>query len=301
MGLEISSRSGLMAGKTCLVTGGTGGIGRVTALELANMGANVIIAGRSPAKSSITAMDIREQSGNWAVEFLVTDLSSQDQVRQLAKDFKKRHKRLDVLVNNAGAFFLGRERSVDGIEMTFALNHLSYFLLTNLLLDELMVSASARIVNVASAAHKSAKIEMCSVHSPHRYLGWRAYSRSKLCNLLFTYELARRFEGTSVTVNALHPGLVRTNILNNNGLIGRVLNSLIRVRGISVEAGALTSVYAVTSPEMEGVSGKYLEKGKIVHSSTRSYDEDQAGALWELSARLTGISSEMPIISTPSA
>ena len=301
MGLEISSRFGLMAGKTCLVTGGTSGIGRVTALELANMGANVIIAGRSPAKSSITAMDIREQSGNCAVEFFVTDLSSQDQVRQLAKDFKKRHKRLDLLVNNAGAFFVGRERSVDGIEMTFALNHLSYFLLTNLLLDELTVSASARIVNVSSAAHKSARIGMCSVHSPHRYLGWRAYSRSKLCNLLFTYELARRLEGTSVTVNALHPGLVRTNILNNNGLIGRVLNFLIRVRGISVEAGALTSVYAATSPEMEGVSGKYLEKRKIVRSSKRSYDEDQAGALWELSARLTGISSETLIISTSSA
>lgn len=301
MASEISSRSVLMAGKTCLVTGGTDGIGRVTALELANMGANVIIAGRNPAKSAITATDIRERSGNCAVEFLVTDLSSQDQVRQFAKDFKEQHKRLDVLVNNAGAFFVGRERSVDGIEMTFALNHLSYFLLTNLLLDELMVPASARIVNVSSGAHKSARIGMCSVHSPHRYLGWRAYSRSKLCNLLFTYELARRLEGTGVTVNALHPGLVRTNILNNNGLIGRVLNFLLGVRGISAEAGALTSVYAATSQEMEGVSGKYLEKRKIVCSSKRSYDKDQAAALWELSARLTGTSLEMPMTSTPSA
>ncbi len=289
MAPEKSCRSNLMAGKICLVTGGTDGIGRVTALELANMGANVIIVGRNSAKSANAAMDIREQSGNFAVEFLVTDLSSQSQVRQLAKDFKARHQRLDVLVNNAGAFFVRQERSVDGIEMTFALNHLSYYLLTNLLLNELMVSAPSRIVNVSSGAHKGARIEMCSVHRPNPYLCWRAYSRSKLCNLLFTYELARQLEGTGVTVNALHPGLVRTNILNNNGVIGRVLNFLLSARSISVESGALTSVYAATSPEMEGVSGKYLEKSRIVRSSKLSYDEAQAAALWELSAKLTGL------------
>ena len=166
----------------------------------------------------------------------------------------------------------------------------SYFLLTNLLLDELMVSAPARIVNVSSGAHKGARIEMNRVHCPNRYLGWRAYSRSKLCNLLFTYELARRLKGTDVTVNALHPGLVGTNILNNNGLIGRVMNSVLRVRGISVEDGASTSVYAATSSEMEGVSCKYLEKSRIIRSSKLSYDQDQAAALWELSARLTGLS-----------
>ncbi len=295
MAIKTSCRSDLMAGKTCLVTGATDGIGRVTALELAHMGANVVIAGRNPAKSAITAMDIREQSGNHTVEFLVADLSSQVQVRQLAKDFKERHQQLDVLVNNAGAFFVGRETSVDGIEMTFALNHLSYFLLTNLLLDELKASAPARIVNVSSGAHKGARVEMCGVHAPRRYFGWRAYSRSKLCNLLFTYELARRLEGTGVTVNALHPGLVGTNILNNNGLIGRVLNFLLGVRGISVEAGALTSVYAASSHEMEGVSGKYLEKRRVVRSSKRSYDEVQAAALWELSASLTGLPSATPV------
>jgi NAD(P)-dependent dehydrogenase (short-subunit alcohol dehydrogenase family) len=291
MTIKTGCRSDQMAGKTCLVTGATDGIGRVTALELAHMGANVVIAGRNPAKSAITAMDIREQSGNPAVEFLVADLSSQDQVRRLAKDFKERHQKLDVLVNNAGAFFVGREKSVDGIEMTFALNHLSYFLLTNLLLDELKASAPARIVNVSSGAHKGARIELCGVHSPRRYFGFRAYSRSKLCNILFTYELARRLEGTGVTVNALHPGLVGTNIINNNGAIGRVLNFLLNVRGISVEAGALTSIYAATSAEMAGVSGKYLEKRKIVPSSKRSYDEVQAAALWELSASLTGLPS----------
>jgi len=296
MTFKTSCRSELMAGKTCLVTGATDGIGRVTALELAHMGANVVIAGRNPAKTAVTAIDIREQSGNPAVEMLVADLSSQDQVRRLAKEFKDRHQQLDVLINNAGAFFVGRETSVDGIEMTFALNHLSHFLLTNLLLDQLVASTPARtvparIVNVASGAHKGASIEMCGIHAPRRYFGWRAYSRSKLCNLLFTYELARRLEGTGVTVNALHPGLVGSNILNNNGVIGRVLNFLLGVRGMSVEAGALTSVYAASSPEMEDVSGKYLEKRKIVGSSRRSYDETQAAALWELSASLTGIPS----------
>jgi len=295
MAIKTSCRSDHMAGKTCLVTGATDGIGRVTALELAHMGANVVIAGRNPAKSAITAMDIREQSGNHAVEFLVADLSSQDQVRQLAKDFKERHQQLDVLVNNAGAFFVGRKKSVDGIEMTFALNHLSYFLLTNLLLEKLKASAPARIVNVSSGAHKGARIELSDIHSPRRYFGWRAYSRSKLCNLLFTYELARRLEGTDVTANALHPGLVGTNILNNNGLIGRALNFLLGVRGVSVEAGALTSVYAASSPGMEGVSGKYLEKKRTVRSSDRSYDEEQATALWELSASLTGLPSATPV------
>ena len=290
-----SCRSDLMAGKTCLVTGATAGIGRVTALELAHMGANVVIVGRDQARCSVTAIDIREESGNHAVEFLVADLSSQENVRRLAKEFKERHQRLDVLVNNAGAIHISRKKSADGIEMTFALNHLAYFLLTNLLLDVLVASAPARVVNVASTTHQNARIDLFDIHAPRRYSGFRAYSRSKLCNVLFTYELARRLEGTGVTANALHPGLVATNMMSNNGLLGRFLNLLLGVRGISVEAGALTSVYAASSPEMEGVSGKYLDKKQIVRSSTRSYDEAQAAALWELSANLTGIPSAGPI------
>jgi NAD(P)-dependent dehydrogenase (short-subunit alcohol dehydrogenase family) len=179
--------------------------------------------------------------------------------------------------------------------MTFALNHLSYFLLTNLLLDVLVASTTSRVVNVASSVHQKAKIDLFDVHAPRHYSGFRAYSRSKLCNLLFTYELARRLEGTGVTANALHPGLVATNLLTNNGILGRFLNMLLGIRGISVEAGALTSVYAASSPEMEGVSGKYLDKKKIVRSSARSFDEAQAAALWELSASLTGIPVETGI------
>jgi retinol dehydrogenase-12 len=275
-----------MAGKTCLVTGATAGIGRVTALELAHMGANVVIVGRNPAKCAVTAIDIREATGNPSVEFLVADLSSQDQIRCLAKAFKERHQRLDVLVNNAGAIYLGREKSVDGIEKTFALNHLSYFLLTNLLLDVMKDSAPARIINVSSSAHKEARLNMRDIHAPHRYFG----SRSKLCNVLFTYELARRVSGTGITVNALHPGLVATSFLTNNGLLGRFCNFLLGVRGISVEDGASTSIYAASSPDMLGLTGKYMVKKRSVHSSKSSYDEEQAAALWDLSARLTGVS-----------
>jgi NAD(P)-dependent dehydrogenase (short-subunit alcohol dehydrogenase family) len=174
-------------------------------------------------------------------------------------------------------------------------------LLTNLLLEVLSASAPARVVNVASVVHEKAKIDLFDIHAPRHYSGFRAYSRSKLCNLLFTYELARRLEGTGVTANALHPGLVATNILTNNGILGRFLNMMLGVRGISVEAGALTSVYAASSTDLEGVSGKYLDKKQIVPSSARSFDEAQAAELWELSASLTGIQSETLIPSTSSA
>ena len=299
MAIEYSTKSDLMTGKTCLVTGATSGIGRATSLELAHMGANIVIAGRNPAKCAATAIEIREESRNPAVEYLVADLSSREQVRGLAEKFKERHERLDVLVNNAGALFMGRRYNAEGIEMTFALNHLSYFLLTNLLLDVLTASAPARVVNVASGTHQKANLNLDDVHDPGRYVGFRAYSRSKLCNVLFTYELARRLEGTGVTANALHPGLVASNIMTNNGPLGRVMNFFFSLRGISVEAGAKTPVYAASSPLMEGVSGKYLVKKQPVRTSKRSYDESLAAALWELSAKLTGVPSTTPTSSVP--
>lgn len=295
MTVKLACRSLAMAGKTCLVTGATAGIGRVTALQLAHLGANVVIVGRNPAKCAVTAIEIREETGNPAVEFLVADLSSQDEIRRLAKAFKERHHRLDVLVNNAGALHLGREKSVDGIEKTFALNHLAYFMLTNLLLDVMVDSVPARIVSVSSSAHEVGRLTVKDAHAPRRYFGWRAYSRSKLCNVLFTYELARRLKGTGVTVNALDPGLVATNFLTNNGLLGRFGNLLLGARGISVEEGAQTSVYAASSPDMEGLTGKYMVKKRSVRSSKRSYDEEQQAALWEASARLTGVRFELPV------
>ncbi|PKB59279.1 MAG: short-chain dehydrogenase [SAR202 cluster bacterium Casp-Chloro-G2] len=283
-----------MAGKTCLVTGATAGIGRVTALELARMGANVVLTGRDRAKCVATTVYVQEESRNSKIGYLVADLSSQDEVRRLASEFQDSYGRLDVLINNAGAINLSRQTTVDGIEMTFAVNHLSSFLLTDLLLDVLKASSPARVVNVASSAHMKAKIDLSDIHSPKRYGGFRAYSHSKLCNVLFTYELARRLEGTGVTANTLHPGLVATNFLANNGVLGRVLNFLLGFKGIDVNDGAATQVYVASSPEMEGVSGKYLVKKRQAASSKRSYDETQAAALWDLSARLTGTEPYTP-------
>ena len=216
-----------MEDKTCLITGGSDGIGYVAARELARMGASVTMVGRNATKTAAATARIIEETGNPSVRYLLADLSSQGDVRRLAAQVKEQMPRLDVLVNNAGAVFLSNRRSVDGIEMTFALNHLGYYLLTTLLLDLLRDSAPARIVNVSSKSHLSAgrfRLE----DLPESGGGYRAYGRSKLCNLLFTYELARRLEGSGVTVNALHPGLVRTNIARDNGLLGRVANFLHR-------------------------------------------------------------------------
>lgn len=285
-GLAIQSR--IMNGKCCLITGGSDGIGYAAARELARMGATVVMVGRNETKTATAAERIIEETGNGAVRYLIADLSSQADVRRLADEVKEAIPRLDVLVNNAGAAFLSRRRSVDGIEMTFALNHLGYFLLTTLLLDLLRRSSPARVVNVASAAHASAgSFRLEDLPNPERGGSYRAYGRSKLCNLLFTYELARRLEGSGVTVNALHPGLVRTNIARNNGLLGRVINLLIGARGVNAAKGAETVVYLATSPEVEGLSGKYFTNRRAAPSSALSYDTRLASALWRLSERLT--------------
>src|SRR6266545_3993807 len=197
-----------MNGKICLITGGTNGIGKSTAQGLARMGATVVIVGRNAQKTSRVVEEIRAASGNKNVDSLLADLSSQQEVRRLAREFKSKYSRLHVLLNNAGGFFMRRQLSVDGIEMTFAFNHLAYFLLTNLLLDTVKASAPARIINVSSAAHKSGKIEFDNLQGERSYNGFAAYGNSKLANILFTIELARRLEGTSITVNALHPGMV---------------------------------------------------------------------------------------------
>jgi len=281
-----------LAGKVCLVTGATSGIGKVTALELARRGAVVVLVGRSEARSQATVSQIRQQTANPSVDFLLADLSSQQEIRRLVREFESRYSRLDVLVNNAGAIMLSRRESVDGIEMTFALNHLAYFLLTNLLLDRLKSSAPARIVNVASNSHERAKLDFDDLQNRKRYWGFRAYAWSKLENILFSYELARRMEGTGVTVNALHPGLVGTNFLANNGALGRFLKMRVAIKGISPERGARTTIYLAASPEVETVSGRYFFKQREVPSSSASYDEDAALRLWQLSAELTGLAAD---------
>jgi len=275
-------------GKVCLVTGATSGIGLETAKQLARRGATVIVVGRNAEKSAATVARIRQQTGNAAVEFMLADLSSQRDIRELARQFKSRHPQLDVLVNNAGGVWISRHENADGIEMTFAVNHLGYFSLTNRLLDTLTASAPARIVNVSSALHWQARLNFDDLHFKRGiYNPLAAYNQSKLANVLFTYELARRLNGTRVTANALHPGGVRTNLLaRNGGFFKWVAQPLFDLQAISAEQGARTSVYLATSPEVEGVTGKYFVECKPHRSSPASYDEEAARRLWKVSAEM---------------
>jgi NAD(P)-dependent dehydrogenase (short-subunit alcohol dehydrogenase family) len=275
--------------KTCLITGATSGIGLATALALAKMDATVVLAGRSEERCQNAVARIKSDTGNQNVDYLLADLSIQAQVRALADEFKSRYDRLDVLVNNAGAIFFFRERSTDGIEMTFAVNHLAYFLLTNLLLDTLKTSAPARIVNVASNAHLGQRLDFDNPELKRGYNPGKAYGRSKLANLYFTYELARRLEGTGVTVNAMHPGFVQTNMAANNGWLVSLFLPLVHLKSLTPEQGARTVVYLASSPEVEGVTGKYFVREREVASDPVSYDEGAAKRLWEVSERMTGL------------
>jgi NAD(P)-dependent dehydrogenase (short-subunit alcohol dehydrogenase family) len=278
-----------MRGKVCLVTGATSGIGTVTARELARRGARVVLVGRNPHKCAATVTEIQGQTGNKEVESLLADLSSQQQVRALAREFLDRHRRLDVLVNNAGGIWLKRQETADGLETTFAVNHLAYFLLTRQLLDLLKASTPARVVNVSSRAHVGAAMPFDDLQARGRYSGWQAYKQSKLANLLFTYELARRLEGTGVTANALHPGVVLTGFMGNNGWRGRVWQGIARWVALSPEEGARTVVYLATAPEVATVSGRYFVQEQAVSSSPESYDEAAAKRLWQVSEELTGL------------
>lgn len=278
-----------LEGKVCLVTGATAGIGKETARVLAHQGGTVILVGRDLDKTVATVEEFKREANTPNIEYLLADLSSQDQIRRLAGIFKKRFNRLDVLVNNAGGYFLWRQESVDGIEMAFALNHLAYFLLTDLLLDVIMASAPARIINVSSGSHLGATLDFDDLRRHKGFSGINAYGQSKLANVLFTYELARRLEGTGITVNAMHPGFVATNIGSNLGWFMRFIRPLMNLRALSVEEGAETVIYLATSPEVEGITGKYFFRCKSIPSSAYSYDEAVAKQLWTLSEEMTGI------------
>jgi NAD(P)-dependent dehydrogenase (short-subunit alcohol dehydrogenase family) len=280
-----------MSGKVCLVTGATSGIGAVTAEELARRGATVCIVGRDLGKCQAAVEQIRRDTGNPSVEFLRGDLSSQAEIRRLADEFRGRHSRLDVLVNNAGGMFLRRQESVDGIERTFALNHLAYFLLTNLLLDLLKAAAPARVVCVSSDSHKwPRRIDLDDYQGRKRYGGLRAYGQSKLANVLFTFELARRLEGTGVTANALHPGFVATPFFASSGMLGvpgRLMGIGARLFAISPEEGARTSIYLACAPEVEGVTGRYFYRCKAIAASSAARNPEAGRRLWELSEEIT--------------
>jgi NAD(P)-dependent dehydrogenase (short-subunit alcohol dehydrogenase family) len=282
-----------LAGKTILVTGATGGIGFIAARTLAMMGANVVIVGRDPAKAQASVARIQRETGATSVNALTADLSSMQEVRRLAAEFQAQYPRLDVLLNNAGAVFLSRQTTVDGYERTFALNHLAPFLLTHLLLDRLKADAPARVVTVSSMAHRGQTIDVDDVNQTRRgYSAWRAYGESKLANIMFTYALARRLEGSGVTANTLHPGFVATGFARNNGPLWQVAMSLVRPFAISPERGAQTSIYLASSPDVAALSGRYFVNSKPATSSQASYDVATQERLWTLSEQMTGITAE---------
>lgn len=278
-----------LKGKTVLVTGATNGIGLETARELSRMGGQVTIVSREAGKCADVAARLGSGTGN-PVEWIAADLSTLEGIMQAAMTFKQRHMHLHILVNNAGAIFNQRTLTPDGIEKTFALNHISYFLLTILLLDALKASAPARVVNVSSRWHEKVDgLDFENLQGEKKYSGGDAYARSKLCNVLFTYELARRLQGTGVTVNALHPGYVNTGFALNNGSLYRVFakaaSSLFAQKPAQ---GAQTSILLASSPEVEGVSGKYFAHCKETPSSPASHDVAAAEKLWQVSLELTG-------------
>jgi NAD(P)-dependent dehydrogenase (short-subunit alcohol dehydrogenase family) len=282
---------GLMAGRTVVVTGGTGGIGRATALGLATMGAHLAITGRDRGRTEVAAQQIVAAVGG-KVDVLVADLSSQSEVRRLADELLQSLPRIDVLVNNVGGYWNTRHVTADGLERTFALNHLASFLLTNLLLDRLKQSGPARVVTVSSGAQSTGQIDFDDLQGERSYSGARAYSQSKLANVLFTYELARRLQATSVTANALHPGVVRTSFgAEDPGGVQRLFVPFMRPFMKAPARGAATSILVATAPDLKQVTGRYFVNGKPKRSSKRSYNEAVAARLWEVSADLVGLTA----------
>lgn len=284
----MKSTLNTMKDKVCLITGATSGIGKAAAKELAAMGAEIIVAGRNQEKAERTVQWIQSETENDTVHYLLADFSDLQQVRTLAGAIKERYSRLDVLINNAGAFFNTRRETPYGIEMTLLVNHLASFLLTNLLLETLQHSTSARIINVASDAQQYGTMDFDDLGFQRSYSGMKAYARSKLANILFTYELARRLAGKEVTVNALHPGHVATDIWRTNfEFIGSLLKWLMCLFALTSEQGADNSIFLATSPDVAGITGSYFVKREAVQSSPLSYDVGVAQTLWKVSEDLT--------------
>ena len=278
-----------MAGRVCLVTGATNGIGLEACKALAQQGATLVMVGRDAARGEAALQQVRAGAPQASVELLLADLSKQQDVRRLAQQFQARHAQLHVLLNNAGVILEQRQVTEDGLEATFATNHLAYFLLTKLLLPTLLQSGSARVVNVASEAHRRARLDLEDLQSERGYSGWRAYSNSKLANILFTLSLAQRLRGTQVTANSLHPGVVSSGFaLNNTGLTARFYKLFAPLLTTS-EKGAETSVYLASSPEVEGVSGEYFKRCRRARPSRAAQDAALAEKLWVKSAQLTAV------------
>ena len=273
-----------LRGKICLVTGSTAGIGKVTARELASSGATVVLVSRNRAKGEATQAEIKRATGNENVDLLVADLSSLQDVRRLAEAFQQKYRRLHLLVNNAGGTYSVRTVTSEGLEATFVFNYLAPFLLTELLVDTLKASAPARIINVSSMAHSRA-IAFDNLQGEKRYTAMGSYAQAKLALIIFTYELARRLEGTGVTVNTLHPGLIASNPQGLTGLMAWLVK-LLRPFMITVEQGAQNTLYLATSPQVEGMTGKYFAEKQQKKSARSAYDQAIAQQLWKVSEQL---------------
>jgi retinol dehydrogenase-14 len=279
----------LMNGKICLVTGASSGIGKATALGLAKMGATVVMVCRDATKGQSALNEIKQKSNNPSIDLLLADLSSQVEVRRLATEYKSKYQQLHVLINNAGVYYTKRHVTVDGLEAMFAVNYLAHFLLTNLLLDIIKRSAPARIINVAGAYHAKGKISFDDLQGEKDFDGQRANHQSKLADVLFTYELARRLKRAGVTANCLHPGMVATDLIDKDRdfpVFFKYLYKLSRPLMKSPAKGAETSISLASSPEVEGVTGQYFVNKKIAKSSPESRDVQLAQRLWEVSEKL---------------
>ncbi|MBI5174501.1 MAG: SDR family oxidoreductase [Candidatus Melainabacteria bacterium] len=261
-----------MRGRVCLITGATAGIGKVTALELATKGATVILVGRNEDRCRDALDEIHELTGSNNLDYFVCDLSNFQQVRSLSQAVKSKYSKLNVLVNNAGALFMRRQYNVDGLEMTWALNHFGYFWLTGMLLDVLKASAPSRVVVVSSDAHKRANLNEMPNFKANIPVGYFGYANTKLANLLFAYHLAYSIKSTGVTVNAMHPGVVATSFGGNNGLVGRIIQMNANIFGVKPEVGARTVIQLASAPELYATTGKYFVKEEEANSSKASHD-----------------------------
>lgn len=278
--------------KICIVTGSNSGIGKETALALARMGATVVMVVRNLERGKRAQAEIAANSGNSSTDLMICDLSSIDSIRQFADKFKVKYDRLDVLINNAGAVFSQRQTTVDGFERTLSVNYLAPFLLTQELLPLLKSSAPSRVINFSSGLHRSAKIDLKDLQSEGKYDGMRAYAAAKLMVIMFTYEQARRLEGTEITVNVVLPGFVATNLGRNTGSFRQSLMfKLVRPFQISAKKAAVTPVFLASSGEVEGVTGKCFSKMKEVRTSEASYDQQMQRTLWNTTAKLLGLSA----------
>jgi retinol dehydrogenase 14 len=283
-----------MTGRTVLVTGGTGGIGKATAVGLATMGAHLAITGRDRGRAEDAAREIRAAGGG-QVDVFVADLSAQSEVRRLAQEVLRSLSQIDVLVNNAGGYWNTRHVTADGLERTFAVNHLAPFLLTSLLLHRLEQGGPARVVTVSSNVQAMGRIDFDDLQGARSYSGARAYNQSKLANVLFSYELARRLQATSVTANALHPGLVRTSFgAEDPGRVQRLFTPFMRPFMKAPAQGAATSVHLASAPDLEQMTGRYFANSKPKRSAKRSYDKAAAARLWHVSTDLVRSGAQAP-------